>query len=113
MAICSFVDWDMLMRHFGYRVGHLQYRTSRAQDSDSELGFESRPGMKENADSVSDDDMSHDVEVDIDSEKEGELEGDSELESDIDCDSASTTASEDESEVSDDSSNDLDGYVSF
>ena len=111
MAICSFIDWDMLMRHFSHGVGHLQYRMLRLQDSDSKSGFES--GTKENADSVLDDNMSCNVKVDIDSEEEGKLEGDSELESDIDCNSASTTASEDESEVSDDSSNDLDRYASF
>jgi hypothetical protein len=94
----------MLMRHFSHGVGYLQYRTSMPQDSDS--GSES--GTMENADLVSDNNMSCDVEVDINLEEEGELEGDSELECDIDCDS------EDKSEVSDNSSsNDLDGYASF
>ena len=57
------------MRHFGHGVGHLQYRTSMLQDSDS--GSES--GTMENADLVSDDDMSRDVEVDIDLKKRANL----------------------------------------
>jgi hypothetical protein len=110
LAICSFVDWDMLMRHFGYGVGHLQYGTQTQQDSDTET----ESGMMGDANSISDNDTGceeeHDREVDI--EEEGELEG--ELESNVDCDGASTIASEDESEGSkDDSDNYLDGYASF
>jgi hypothetical protein len=104
MAICSFVDRDMLMRHFGHGVGHLQYRTRRPQDSD-DSEFESASMV--DADSVLDSDTSCeqacDVEVDNDLEEEGELEGDADLESDVDCDSASAIASESGS----------DGYVSF
>jgi len=111
MAICSFVDRDMLMRHFGHGVGHLQYRTRRPQDSDAR--FESGTTVNASAESVLDDDTGRDVEVDIDLEEEGELEGDLELESDIDSDSASTAESDVESEVSKDSSNDSDGYASF
>jgi hypothetical protein len=108
MAIRSFVDRDMLMRHFGHGVGHLQYRTqTQLQDSESRTMGE--------ADMISDDDMGreqeHDIGVDI--EEEGELEG--ELDSDVDSDSASTISEDlDESGVSDDSSdNDSDGYASF
>jgi hypothetical protein len=84
MAICSFLDRDMLMRHFGQGVGHLQYQTQRQQDSDAELAS----GMNVDADSVLDKDtrceQEHDIEVDI--EEEGELEG--EIESDVECASA-------------------------
>jgi len=27
----SFVDWDMLMRHFGHGVGHLQYKRQQTE----------------------------------------------------------------------------------
>ena len=109
-AICSFVDWDMLMRHFDHGVGHLQYGTWMQQYSDAEM----ESGTMGDANSISDNNTGceeeHDMEVDI--EEEGELEG--ELESDVDCDGASTIASEDELEGSEDDSNNYsDGYASF
>ncbi|SRR6266851_6664020 len=110
MAICSFVDQDMLMRHFGHGVGHLQYGTQTQQNLDAEM----ESGMIGDADSISDNDTGHEEEHDmeVDIEEEGKLEG--ELESNVDCDSASTIASEDELEGSkDDSDNYLDGYASF
>ena len=104
MAICSFVDWDMLMRHFGHGIGHLQYRTWRPQDSHNSE-FESASIV--DADLASDSDTSCekacDIEVDNNLEEEGELEGDMDLESDVDYDSASAIASESGS----------DGYASF
>jgi hypothetical protein len=104
MAICSFVDRDMLMRHFGHGIGHLQYRTRRLQDSD-DSEFESTSMV--DTDLVSDSDTSCeqacDIEVNNDSEEEGKLEGDADLESDVDCDSPSTI----------DSESDSDGYASF
>jgi len=109
-AICSFVNRDMLMRHFGHGVSHLQYGTRMQQDSDAET--ESR--TMGDANSISDNDIGHEEEHDmeVDIEEEGELEGG--LESDVNCDSASTIASEDELEGSkDDSNNYSDGYASF
>ena len=111
MAICNFIDWDMLMRHFSHGVGHLHYRARRPQDLD--IWFESGMMVNASAESILDNDIGHDVKVDIELEEEGELEGDLELESDIDSDSASTAASDVELEVSEDSSNDLDRYASF
>jgi hypothetical protein len=83
MVIYSFVDWDMLMRHFGHGVGHLQYQTQRQQDLDTDLA--SRTVDADLAlDEVTDHEQEHDIELDI--EEEGELEG--EIESDVKCASA-------------------------
>lgn len=105
MTVCSFVDRDMLMRHFSHGVGHLQHRTRRPQNSDdSEFDYAS---TAVDADLVSDSDLvsdtSHeqecDVNVDSSLEEESELEGDSRLDSDVDCDS-STIASDSDSYAS-------------
>jgi hypothetical protein len=111
MAINSFVDQDMLMRHFGHGIGHLKYRPQTQQDSATETVSGTMMG---DADLISDNDtgseQEDDIEVDI--EEEGGFDG--ELYSDVDCDSASTVASEDESEWNNnDSDNYSDGYASF
>ena len=35
MLICSFVDHDMLMRHFGHGIGHLQDERHQDMSSDT------------------------------------------------------------------------------
>ena len=86
IALCSFVDHDMLIRHFGHGIGHLQYRTRMQQDSDVDaeldsdvdaeldLDADAELDLDMDADSDSDNDTSpeqeRDVAVDIDSEEE-------------------------------------------
>jgi hypothetical protein len=71
MIICSFVDQNMLMRHFGHGVGHLQYQTQRQQDLDADLA--SRTVDADLAlDEVTDREQEHNIELDI--KEEGELE---------------------------------------
>ena len=113
MAINSFVDRDMLMRHFGHSIGHLQYKPQTRQDSDALAGTVSGTTMGDD-DLISDNDtgceQEYDIEVDI--QEEGNLDG--ELDSDVDSDSARTITSEDESEGSgEDSDNYSDGYASY
>jgi hypothetical protein len=35
LPLCSFVDRDMLMRHFGHGVGHLQYERQHETETDT------------------------------------------------------------------------------
>jgi len=38
--LCSFVDRDMLMRHFSYGIGHLQYQRQQEIEPNLEMAAE-------------------------------------------------------------------------
>src|SRR6266581_606376 len=78
--LCSFLDRDMLMRHFGYGVGHMQYE--RQQD----IGLNMVPG---GVDSDDDDDASETEEREEQIDDETEDNEESEPSSD-DCSHSSS-----------------------
>jgi hypothetical protein len=90
----SFVDRDMLIRHFGHGVGHLRYE--RQQEIKQEV-------MAVDSDSDGDDNI-----LDAEIEDEIQAEGDS-----VDDQGSDGWMSEDWEQVIDDGGSDNESYASF
>lgn len=56
LLICSFVDRDTLMRHFGHGVGHLQYEEQHEMNSESGIDSESDDNNKDNSHALDNED---------------------------------------------------------
>ena len=54
--ICSFVDQDMLMQHFGHSVGHLQYEKQHEMNLESGIDLESDDNNEDNSHALDNED---------------------------------------------------------
>ncbi len=98
----SFVDRDMMMRHFGTGIGHVDYPQNENDEGVSDPGSD----MADLEDSLSQHDTSENMENiggDLD-----DAEPDSDSDSDSHSDTSSSGSGSDESSDSDDN-----GYASF
>jgi hypothetical protein len=108
MLIVSFVDRDMVMRHFGFGIGHVNSEACQRNNED-DLGSDSDPDSESDAMNLMPDSRASNLETMDISKANDDLDPE---DSDRDSESSSSTSSGSSSSGLDTQSDD-DGYASF